>query len=241
MAPTHMKIFIMDTECTGMSRDDKVCELAFIECSLVQYETFAELLPQREVETLINPLVRIHPNATAVHGLTDADVKDAPAISLVLPKELNVAPGEHFHVIGHSFPGFDMKFLEGFIPKQAEIGCSLRAAKRFLPGMPTYALQALLEALWGTAGLNVDFSKLGRAHSAMGDCRRVLALVNHILSFGTCVEDLLGTMTQRLTTISFGQYKGKKLTDLPEDYVEWLLSGDCQAASWELRRALKEL
>jgi DNA polymerase III epsilon subunit-like protein len=238
MEPTHMKIFLMDTEATGMSRDDKVCELAFIECRLWQNETYAQLEPVRRFETLVNPLRPISPHAAAVHGLLDHQVKRAPTISEVLPHAFGVLPTEKFYILGHSFPSFDMKYIDYYVPKGADVGCTLRAAKRFIKDMPSYKLDALVRTLQETHGLELPVMK--NAHSAMGDCERLYVLVNFILSFGTSWDLLVDVMCERLTNISFGQYKGQRLENLPGTYVNWLLT-DCESASWELKRALREL
>jgi DNA polymerase III epsilon subunit-like protein len=239
MEPTHMKVFLMDLECTGSSRDDKVCELALIECRLNIGEFMTQLEPVRRFETLVNPLRPISRHASAIHEIYDRDVKQAPTISAVLPAAFEVLPTESFHIFGHDFPKFDMRFIDYYVPKGAEVGCTLRGAKRFIPDMPTYSLDRLLSALEATHGVTLPAMK--RAHSAMGDCERCLVLINYILSFGVGWELLVGVMTERLTKISFGQYKGRELTTLPETYVNWLLSGECDSASWELRRALREL
>lgn len=238
MEPTHMKIFVMDLECTGMSRDDKVCEMAFIECRLNIGEFLTQLEPVRRFETLINPLRPIDPNASAVHGLYDYHVKSAPTISEVLPQAFGVLPTEKFYIFGHSFPSYDMKYIDYYVPKGADVGCTLRGAKRFVHDMPTYKLAPLLETLAATHGLTLPAMK--NAHSAIGDCERCLVLINYILSFGTGWELLVDVMCERLTNISFGKYKGQRLENLPETYVNWLLT-DCDSASWELKRALREL
>lgn len=234
-----MKIFICDSETTDASRDAKVCEIGFIECGVIQHETHAVLQPLREYETLIHPHRPIDARAREIHGIDDYMVKGAPNLREVLPAAFGVAPTEHCYVIGHNFCTFDMKYLDGVMPRGADIGCSLRAARKFIPDMPTYSLAPLVEALYGVCG--VDLPPMKRAHTSIGDCHRVLVVLNYILSFGTDIEHMLGTATERLKTISFGQYKGKPLEHLPEDYVEWLLSGECQSASWELKRALREL
>jgi DNA polymerase-3 subunit epsilon len=239
MEPTHMKIFVMDLECTGMSRDDKVCEIAFIECRLNIGEFMTQLEPVRRFETLVNPLRPIDPRATDVHGLYDYQVKQAPTISEVLPEAFGVLPTEKFYIFGHSFPSFDMKYIDYYVPKGAEVGCTIRGAKRFIQDVSGYRLDLLLSTLERTHGVTLPPMK--NAHSAMGDCERCLALINYILSFGTGWELLVDVMCERLTKISFGQYKGRALTALPETYVNWLLSGECETASWELKRALREL
>jgi DNA polymerase III subunit epsilon len=219
------KIYIADTETTGLSRDDRVVEWAHIVCTLQNNQ----LVEVSRFETLVNPGKPISEGASKVHGITDEMVKDAPAITEVLPKALGLLKGEHLEMYGHNFPSYDMQFIDGLLPKNADIGCSLKAARTFL-GTPKNSLDFLREHIGLGDGL---------AHSALGDCDTTLRLINYMLKDRTW-EVLSSCMLARPTTISFGKHKGKKLEELPEDYVYWLLN-KADNLSWELRRALEEV
>lgn len=220
-----MKIFIGDTETTGLGADARVVEYAHIECRLEGNK----LVEVGRFESLINPLTPIPAEATKVHGITDEMVKDAPCIRDVLPLSLGLLKNEHALMIGHNFRAYDMIYLDGLIPQSVDIGCTLKAARVFVDA-PKRSLDFLREHL-----------KMGEAlaHSALGDCVTTLELVNHMLQSQTW-ETLLSCMIAPLETISFGKHKGTKLEDLPEDYVDWLMH-KCDNLSWDMRRALKEL
>jgi DNA polymerase-3 subunit epsilon len=221
------RILIADTETTGLDNDARVVEYAHIECALQNNR----LVEGNRFETLVFPGRPIPEPATKVHGITDAMVKTAPTIRDILPAALNVKKGEHIQVFGHNFPSYDMKLLDGVYPKGIDIGCSLKAARVFIPDAPGHSLDKLREHL--------KLEKSGQAHSALADCLDTLQIINRMLE-GREWEVLESCMLQRPTTISFGKHKGSKLEDLPEDYVEWLLHS-CDNVGWELRQALEAL
>lgn len=72
---------LLDTETTDLFG-------AVIEIAVIDAHTGATLL-----DTLVNPGVPIQPGAQAVHGLTDADVADAPGWAEVVPQLLEVTAG----------------------------------------------------------------------------------------------------------------------------------------------------
>lgn len=231
-----MKIIIADLETTGFSKDDKVVEVAMVECTLVQREADSELIPGVVYDTLINPVMPIPEASSAIHGIRAEHVQDAPTISRVLPlvftSMFGIKGKESFLLIGHNFPAFDMRFIDGRVPKEAEVCCSMKAARKLVTTTTKFGLDHLRQHLALAPQLK---------HSALGDCYSTIALLNYMLSFGTSWDRLVDLMSERPTTISFGKHKGQRLDCLEESYIEWLLSGDCDSASWELKRALREL
>lgn len=68
--PLERPLIGLDLETTGVSSDARIVELGL--------EIHVPGQPTKEYQTLINPGIPIPPGATAVHGITDDDVKDAP-------------------------------------------------------------------------------------------------------------------------------------------------------------------
>jgi len=220
------RILIADTETTGLDNNARVCEYAHVECALVNNR----LVERSRFETLVHPGRSIPAEASRVHHITDAMVKDAPTIREILPAALNVKRGEHIQVFGHNFPSYDMKLLDGVYPRGIDIGCSLKAARTFITA-PGHSLDKLRQHL--------KLDSTGQAHSALADCLDTLQIINRMLAERDW-EILESCMLQKPTTISFGKHKGEKLEDLPESYVRWLLN-ECDNVGWDLRRALEEL
>lgn len=65
----------LDTETTGLRADAEICEI-----TLMNYDGTVLL------DTLVNPMRSIPGNATAIHGITNATVKDAPTFREILPR-----------------------------------------------------------------------------------------------------------------------------------------------------------
>jgi DNA polymerase III subunit epsilon len=63
-------VLIFDTETTGLSSEDRICEIALV------VARGHEILER--FSTRLNPGRPIGPGASAVHGITDADVANAP-------------------------------------------------------------------------------------------------------------------------------------------------------------------
>lgn len=125
---------VLDTETTGFSPKDgdRLIEIGCIEIQ--------DLLPTgRTFRRLVNPQRLIDPGAIRVHGITDADVKDAPLFAEIVPDFLAFigdAP-----LIAHN-ADFDRGFVnhELGLCKQAEIPVArwidtLKMAQKQFPGM----------------------------------------------------------------------------------------------------------
>lgn len=66
----NINTLIIDTETTGLAEDSEIVEIAILSIS-------GTVL----LNTLIKPIKPIDPKATAIHGITDEMVKDAPYFS----------------------------------------------------------------------------------------------------------------------------------------------------------------
>lgn len=99
----NLKFACFDTETTGLDpkQGGKICEIA------VSVSQDGKLL--NEYSTLINPEMTIAPDVTAIHGITNEMVKEAPTFRQVTPKLLEVFDG--CVIVAHN-ARFDMKFLE---------------------------------------------------------------------------------------------------------------------------------
>ena len=82
-----MRWLLVDTETTGISADDKVCEMAYVEID----DAFNVI---RSGNSLINPGIPINYAASAVNGITDVMVKDAPTLEDYMLSEGSPLRGE---------------------------------------------------------------------------------------------------------------------------------------------------
>lgn len=92
---------VVDTETTGLSSTrDNIIELAAIK--------FEDWIPVAKFHTLINPKKHIPDDASAVNGITDEMVAEAPTFSQIIESLIDFVG--KFSLVGHNLP-FDLKFL----------------------------------------------------------------------------------------------------------------------------------
>src|SRR5262249_20382901 len=133
----------LDTETTGLdARTARIVEIAVLR---VHGE---RILAEAPFETLVNPQVAIPPTATQIHGLTDADVQNAPSFA-DLASRLDGMIGRAT-VIGHNI-GYDLAILareyslvgqSWRLPRSLDVGSLARIA---VPTLAQYSLDALCD------------------------------------------------------------------------------------------------
>ena len=215
---------VVDFETTGLAPGYRPVEIAWLEFD----SNFAEI---SSVESLINPQMPIEPGAQAVHGISDAEVKDAPT----LDDFLKVQHSDKFRKSNVLVAAHNAKFdLPMFAPYcgQATQLCTMELARRFYPKAPSFKLSVLAEIC--------GIDKIP-THRALDDVRTCFALLRHFatansLSIGELVE--IEQSVDPNAVMPFGKHKGSKLTDLPQDYVVWLLK-TLDQDDWVVRQLRK--
>lgn len=100
--PHSDEYIILDTETTGLSPScDKIIQL-----SAIKYDSSGS--PIAYVNTYLNPGCPIPPAASAINGITDKTVKDAPTVSQVKEEFLSFI-GDSL-IVGYNVT-FDLRFL----------------------------------------------------------------------------------------------------------------------------------
>lgn len=166
--PTFQPGFaVVDFETTGLSpQSDRV-----VEVGIVLVDHLGRL--QHRWQTRINPGRPM--GATHIHGLTDDDVRDAPAFPAVLDHIRNLLQGRAF--VAHNAP-FDMEFLRMEMGRAAwevpsvPMLCTLQESQYFLPQLQRRRLQDCCTAV----GI-----PLKRAHSAGDDAEAAAQLLSYYL------------------------------------------------------------
>jgi DNA polymerase-3 subunit epsilon len=162
-------IVMLDFETTGMSPDvgariTEVAALRIVEGRIV--ERFV---------SLVNCGVQVPAFITGLTGITQRMVNGAPPAAEVVPRLVEFIGRDA--LAAHN-AGFDEKFLMaesarmGLCPAHGHLICSLKLARRLLPGLPSYRLGAV------AASVGIRFS--GSAHRAEADAEVTAKLLIHI-------------------------------------------------------------
>lgn len=158
---------VVDTETTGLNHlTDEMIEIAII--TVVGDQTV------EEYSTLIHPMVPVSAQASAVNGLTEADLIEAPRLADVLPEIRRRLDGKT--IIGHNVT-FDLGFISDALaaPERPADLCyidTMNLSRQCVPAK-THKLQAL------AAQLGLD---PGQAHRALGDARTTLQLYQYCVN-----------------------------------------------------------
>jgi DNA polymerase III subunit epsilon len=181
---------VVDLETTGGSAMyDRVLEVAAIRVQ--------DGIIQDRFERLVEPGVPIPPFVTRLTGINAALVSGKPRFESVLPDLRRLVDGAV--VVAHN-ASFDCNFLSSAFaragtPWQGERLCTLRLARRLLPGLHSYRLDSLCAFL--------GFSFVQR-HRAGPDAEATLSLLQHLLAAAAergvdALENLLRIQHQPVT------------------------------------------
>lgn len=201
-----VKFIISDTETVGLhpppAPASGVVEVAYLELDM---NTLGIL---DEGYSRVQPGCLIHPEASKVHGIMDADVIHAPKLGEVYKFEDSVIHS------GHS-AAFDLKFLAGQYDNLVGSLCTLALARQYIHDSPNHKLGTLVDHL----GL-----PRGQAHNALADCHMTRHLLIHIIEkSGRDLKAHIAAARKPkvIMQMPFGKYKGQKIATLPRWYIDY--------------------
>ena len=224
------KTIFYDTETTGVSfGKDCIIELA-------GYDPDGD----EGFSVLINPECHIPEGATKVHGITDEMVADAPVFGEIWERFVAFC-GDDALLIAHNNDGFDIHFLRHecekhsvVLPTSWQYLDTLKWARRYRPDLPRHSLQYLRE-IYGVEANN--------AHRALDDVM-VLHQVFSAMTPGITAREAHTMLKkpQAVNTMPFGKHRGRKIEELPGDYIQWLLNSGAldKDDNSDLRRSLEK-
>ena len=229
-------LVVFDVEATGLNkRTDRIVAIA-----LVRYEPVGTA---EQISYLLNPGIPIPEEATAIHGITDADVKDAPTfadMAEILARHFAGADLAGYNILGYDIQILTEEFARANRPFSIEGRRILDAQRIFFRNEP----RDLAAALRYYCGENHDSH-----HDALGD---VLATI-HVLAgqfrrYAELPPDMDGLheycdprdpnwvdRTGRLkwskgeVVFNFGKFQGQALRDAvvkDPNFITWLLRSD---------------
>jgi exodeoxyribonuclease X len=214
------KIIFFDTETTGNTDKDYLCQIAYKDNSL-------------EFNKLYKPPVRIPPEASAVHHISNKMVEDKPLFKesedYANLKELFENP--ETISVAHNAP-FDIGILKNEDISVAKFICTLRVARALDPEetLSSYRLQFLRYAL--------DIEIEATAHDAFGDVLVLEKLFDRLKNKIKTTENLddaqaiekmieISSHPSIFKKLNFGKHKGKTIEEVvstDRGWLEWLLA-----------------
>lgn len=152
------------------------------------------------METLVDPQCTISRHITRITGITNTDVFDQPQIEEVLPRFLDFLGNAIF--VAH-YCQFDSSFIDaelqraGLPPLSNPTLCTLRLARRLLPGLPSKGLSSL-----------ITFFDLdpGQRHRALSDAIATQQVLTRLLY--RLEEQYEITEVDALLAFQHSRYKG---------------------------------
>jgi DNA polymerase-3 subunit epsilon len=228
-------LVFFDLETTGINIvKDRIVEISFVKV----YPNGKEESKTRR----INPGMPIPPESTAIHGISDEDVKDCPTFKEIAKSLANQIEG--CDLAGFNSNRFDIPVLaEEFQRADVDIDLnrrkfvdvqtifhkmeqrSLSAAYKF------YCDKELENAHTAEADTKATYEVLKAQLDRYPDLKNDVVFLSEFSSFGNNV-DFAGRMVYNdkgEEVINFGKYKGQLVADvLQKDpgYYSWIMNGD---------------
>jgi exodeoxyribonuclease X len=203
----------IDFETTGLRPPEAaVCEYGWTDLRMLENGRWAI---ENSASVFVNPGRSIPPAASAVHGITDADVCDAlpwPQVRLWIWND------EPEAVVAHN-ARFEAKFLT---PSQADDTTwidTYAVTLRVVPQAPEHKLQTLRYFL----KLDCDLALAEPRHRAGPDSYVNAVLMLRMLAKYS-VEQLVEISRQPviLSKMPFGKHAGRRFAEVPADYLVWM-------------------
>jgi DNA polymerase-3 subunit epsilon len=238
---------VFDLETTGTSiSNDRIIEIAVI-----------KLMPDGEMirkTNLVNPTIPISPESTAIHGISDEDVKDKPTFKELAKEYARFFEGAD--IAGFNVLKFDIPMLvEEFLRADVEFDYSRKKmvdAQRIFHLMEKRTLEAAFQFYCQKkltnmhsaeadteATLEVLFAQVERYEQQMvtdGLGKTIGVIKNDIEELhrltASDMVDLAGRMVRNSKgeiVFNFGKHRGRSVLEVFREepaYYDWIMNGD---------------
>lgn len=228
-------IIFFDLETTGINiASDRIVEISYLKVDLNGNETTRTYR--------VNPEMPIPGEATAIHGITDEDVKDAPTfheVAKILAREF-----EGCDLAGYNSVKFDIPLLaEEFL----RAGVDIDLKRRKFVDVQVIFMKMEPRTLTAAYKFFVD-KELEEAHSAEADTKATYEVLQAQLDRYPTLENDIGKLAEfsahnrnvdfagrivyndeDVEIFNFGKYKGRPVREvLASDpgYYGWMMNGD---------------
>ncbi|NJN27550.1 MAG: GIY-YIG nuclease family protein [Cyclobacteriaceae bacterium] len=158
---------IIDIETTGgTARSHRIIEIAIV--------TYADGQVVDRYATLINPMKFVPAFISSLTGITNEMVEHAPTFEEVAETILSKTEGQIFvaHNVNFDFSFLKQEFNILGIKFERKKLCTVRLAKKIVPGLRSYGLGAL------TSELGIEITN---RHRALGDAEATALMLDHLI------------------------------------------------------------
>jgi DNA polymerase III subunit epsilon len=207
----NKRAIFYDTETTGTRPGkDRIIEIAAFDPVLGEEKSFC---------TFTHPECPIPAESSAINGITDEMVANAPPIREALSSFLEFCSGDVV-LIAHNNDAFDKLFLEAEfqraglkMPTWTYID-SLKWSRKYRSDLPRHSLQFLREVY----GIEAK-----QAHRALDDCIVLYQVFSRMVD-DLSVDQIIDLLSKsaKIVRMPFGKHAGKNLSEVPKDYIAWL-------------------
>lgn len=226
-----MRIRVIDFETTGEPPEADVVEAAYVD---VVHDTqhpmgvagngdlvFPWIIEAPGWTTLVRPTRPIEVEARAAHHLSEEEVEGGIPQDQWLTALMNEGGPSDF-LAAHN-AAFEKQFFPEHLRDSGKWICTDKAALRLWPDAPKHTNSVLRYWLEGC-----DPGEAGLPpHRALPDCRVTALILVRALQEAS-VEQLVAWEAEPRwqPVIGFGKHRGKKWTEVPLDYIQWVLRSD---------------
>ena len=203
---TDKNIRVIDFETTGMPDDENphsIIEAAFVDVDTGEFW-----------ESLVKPTTEMDIRALAIHHITE-DKANKNGLDWDAAKK--ILDGADIYAAHNA--EFEQKFYN---PQGSVWICTYKVALKLWPDAPSHSNQVLKYYLE-----IADKQAHHPPHRALPDCFVTAEIIKKMLEL-TTIEEMIEITNQPpyLTKINFGKHYGKKFSELPRDYLEWIIKQD---------------
>jgi exodeoxyribonuclease X len=227
------RLRVIDLETTGLEPPAEIIEFGFAD--VVVDDSGPRV--SNPVSWLYHPAGAIPAETMAVHHITLEDIPpDAPVCT---PDHLRAAVwyGPTPNVFVAHNCDFERKFITNAVTDPSHWICTYKAALHLWPNAPKHSNQVL--RYW--RGMRLDPALAMPPHRAAPDAWVTAHLLAEMVQLAS-IEQLIAWTSQPrpMPTIPFGMHRGSPWSDIPADYLDWMVSQvDMDAdAVWHARQEL---
>ncbi|ANF82102.1 DNA polymerase III subunit epsilon [Acinetobacter sp. NCu2D-2] len=214
-----MQAIILDTETHTLN--GQPIEIAYAPVDIIDHKI--SLDKSKLFDQLYSCDEPISYAAMAVHHILESELVGQPHYSTFK------LPNETQYIIGHNID-YDIRALEkcGVDSSNIKAICTLALARRVWPDAEAHNISALIYMI--TKGSERARDMIRKAHRADMDIiltANILMHIVHHLQINSIEELYAASEDARIPrTINFGKHRGTAISELPADYIQWLLRQD---------------